>query len=194
METLKYTKVRNVKSPCRAHEFDAGIDFFVPSDLTLDDMKPKFETTGDYLLTEHNEDGTIKSFTLHPNQSVLIPSGIKVKVPEGYMLQFANKSGVASKRHLFVGACVSGTTIIETNKGKFTASSLTKEFCDKNNILVRTYDIKNHTYTYKKCDGFRIASNSSKIIRIEFDNGESIEGDENHLIYFNNKWQTLKDI
>lgn len=104
METLKYTKVRNVKSPCRAHGFDAGIDFFVPCDLTLDDMKPKFETTGDYLLTEHNEDGTIKSFTLHPNQSVLIPSGIKVKVPEGYMLQYTNKSGVASKRHLLVGA------------------------------------------------------------------------------------------
>ena len=26
-ETLKYIKIREVKSPVRAHEFDAGIDF-----------------------------------------------------------------------------------------------------------------------------------------------------------------------
>ena len=104
METLKYTKVREVKSPCRAHEFDAGIDFFVPTNLTLDDMKSKFETTGDNVFTELNDDGTIKSFRLKPHQSILIPSGIKVKVPEGYMLQYHNKSGIASKRHLLIGA------------------------------------------------------------------------------------------
>lgn len=103
-EILKFTKVREVKSPVRAHEFDAGIDFFVPTNLTMDDMKPKFEIVGDYPLIEHNDDGTIKCFRLKPNQSVLIPSGIKVKVPDGYMLQFHNKSGVASKRHLLVGA------------------------------------------------------------------------------------------
>ena len=104
METLKYCKVREVKSPCRAHESDAGIDFFVPLNLTMDVMKPKFETSGSYPLTTFNEDGTIKDFTLKPGQSVLIPSGIKVKVPDGYMLQYHNKSGIASKRGLIVGA------------------------------------------------------------------------------------------
>ena len=44
--------------------------------------------------------------TLDPHQSVLIPSGIKVKVPDGYMLQFNNKSGIASKKGLIVGASV----------------------------------------------------------------------------------------
>lgn len=106
METLKYCKVREVKSPCRAHETDAGIDFYVPSSLTMDDMKPKFETSGSYPLTTFNENGTIKDFTLKPGQSVLIPSGIKVKVPDGYMLQYTNKSGIASKRGLLVGANV----------------------------------------------------------------------------------------
>lgn len=105
-ETLKYTKVREVKSPCRAHETDAGIDFFVPTSLTMDDMKPKFETSGCWPLVTFNDDGTIKDFTLKPGQSVLIPSGIKVKVPDGFMLQYTNKSGIASKRGLVVGANV----------------------------------------------------------------------------------------
>lgn len=104
METLRYCKVREVKSPARAHEFDAGIDFFVPTSLTMDVMNEKFKTTGCDVETEVGEDGFIKKFILKPNESVLIPSGIKVKVPEGYMLQYHNKSGVASKRGLLVGA------------------------------------------------------------------------------------------
>jgi len=103
--TLKYCKVREVKSPCRAHPQDAGIDFYVPMDLTVEAMAPKFETTGDKLDLEI-EEGKIKTFILKPNQSVLIPSGIKMEVPDGYMLQYNNKSGVASKRHLLVGASV----------------------------------------------------------------------------------------
>lgn len=104
METLKYTKVREVKSPARAHSTDAGIDFFVPTNLTQDDMMPKYETTGCYLTAELDENGFIKSWELKPGESVLIPSGIKVKVPDGYMLQYHNKSGIASKRGLMVGA------------------------------------------------------------------------------------------
>ena len=83
--TLKYCKVREVKSPCRAHATDAGIDFFVPTDLTEADMAPKFETTGDKVEVE-TKDGKIAAFILKPNESVLIPSGIKMEVPEGYML------------------------------------------------------------------------------------------------------------
>ena len=103
-ETLKYTKVREVKSPVRAHEFDGAIDFFVPTNVTMDLMKEKFNITGCEVETELNEDGTVKRFILKPNESVLIPSGIKVKVPDGYMLQYHNKSGIASKRGLIVGA------------------------------------------------------------------------------------------
>lgn len=111
METLKYCKIRNVKSPTRAHETDAGIDFFVPEDLTVGEMKEKFALTGhdlnlivDNELNDPNDTAKIKSFILEPGQSILIPSGIKVKVPDGYMLQFHNKSGIASKRGLLVGA------------------------------------------------------------------------------------------
>ena len=29
-DTIKFLKVRDVKSPSRANEYDAGIDFYVP--------------------------------------------------------------------------------------------------------------------------------------------------------------------
>ena len=77
---MKFTKVRDVKSPKRANDTDAGIDFFVPENA-----------------------GTI---TLTPGDSCLIASGIKVNVPKGYALVAFNKSGVATKKGLQVGACV----------------------------------------------------------------------------------------
>jgi|TARA_R110000796_G_scaffold143365_2_gene259846 dUTP pyrophosphatase len=77
---MKFTKIKNVKAPIRANATDAGIDFFVPEDQ-----------------------GTI---SLTPGDSCLIPSGIKVNVPEGYALIAFNKSGVATKKGLQVGACV----------------------------------------------------------------------------------------
>ena len=103
--TLKYCKVREVKSPCRAHATDAGIDFFVPTDLTEADMAPKFETTGDKVEVEI-KDGKIAAFILKPNESVLIPSGIHVNIPDGYALIYMNKSGIASKKNLHIGACL----------------------------------------------------------------------------------------
>jgi len=77
---LKFCKVRDVKSPTRAHSTDAGVDFFIPNDFV-----PTF---------------------IDPGHSVLIPSGIKVDVPVGWALIFENKSGIASKKSLLVGASV----------------------------------------------------------------------------------------
>ena len=77
---MKVQKLRNVKTPNRGTVASAGIDFYVPED---------FETV-----------------SLKPGESVLIPSGIKVQVPRGYALIAFNKSGVAVKQGLSVGACV----------------------------------------------------------------------------------------
>lgn len=79
-ETIKFAKIRDVKSPCRAHPTDAGIDFFVPNDFG------KME--------------------IRPGESILIPGGIKVNVPNGYALVFFNKSGVAANKSLVLGSCV----------------------------------------------------------------------------------------
>ena len=77
---ILFTKTREVRSPRKAHVEDAGIDFFVP-----DDFEP---------------------VVLKPHESTLIPSGIKVHIPKGKALVGFNKSGVASKRRLVLGACV----------------------------------------------------------------------------------------
>lgn len=77
---MKVQKLRDVKTPSRGTSVSAGIDFYVPED---------FETT-----------------VLKPGQAVLIPSGIKAQVPRGYALIAFNKSGVATKQGLQVGACV----------------------------------------------------------------------------------------
>jgi dUTP pyrophosphatase len=76
---MKVLKTKNVKTPSRGTPESAGIDFYVPSD---------------------SEDIALK-----PGESALIPSGIKVQVPRGYALIAFNKSGVATKQGLSVGAC-----------------------------------------------------------------------------------------
>lgn len=68
--SIRFLKVRDVKSPERGTKYSAGIDFFVPND---------FEPT-----------------MLYPRDDVLIPSGIKVGLPLGTMLMAADKSGIAS--------------------------------------------------------------------------------------------------
>lgn len=77
---LLFTTTRDVKSPNRAHETDAGIDFFVPNDF--------------------------EAVTLKPGEDVLIPSGVKVIVPRGFAMIFKEKSGVAVKKKLTCGASV----------------------------------------------------------------------------------------
>lgn len=80
---LRISKIRDVKTPTRGTDKSAGLDFYVPYNF--------FPTN---------------SMKLFPNQSAIIPSGIKVAVPEGYALVMFNKSGVALHQGLQVGACV----------------------------------------------------------------------------------------
>ena len=78
---MKISKIRDVKTPTRGTELSAGLDFYIPEDY-------------------------YQKNPLWPNQSVCIPSGIKVNVSAGHALVAFNKSGVALKKHLDVGACV----------------------------------------------------------------------------------------
>ena len=76
---MKYSKVREVKTPNRGTSDSAGIDFYIPV----------------------GEDVFIR-----PQDKALIPSGVKIDIPNGTMFQVMNKSGVAVKKGLIVGACV----------------------------------------------------------------------------------------
>ena len=77
---MKFAKIRNVKSPVRGTGKAAGIDFFVPNF------------------------GNNKGFIVNPGTDVLIPSGIKMEIPEGYMLMGADKSGVVTSKYACLGA------------------------------------------------------------------------------------------
>ena len=77
---LEFTKTRDVKSPNRGTKLSSGLDFYVPNDFVSVDVKP--------------------------NTSILVPTGIHVKLDPEWTLIAFNKSGVASKKSLLVGACV----------------------------------------------------------------------------------------
>tara|TARA_Y100000310_G_scaffold158988_1_gene158405 strand:+ start:310 stop:657 length:348 start_codon:yes stop_codon:yes gene_type:complete len=43
---------------------------------------------------------------IRPGEGKVIPTGLRFGVPHGYMLEVKNRSSVAAKRSLIVGACV----------------------------------------------------------------------------------------
>ena len=71
----------NAHPPSRGNPSDAGLDIH---------FSPK----------EH------APITINPGESVILGTGLKFGVPHGYMLEVKNRSSVASKRSLLVGACV----------------------------------------------------------------------------------------
>ena len=79
---IEFYKVReSAPAPRRANPSDAGMDLaFSP------------------------EDG--EAITIEPGGCVICGTGLKFGVPHGYMLQIMNRSSVAAKRSLVVGACV----------------------------------------------------------------------------------------
>lgn len=115
METnkkIQFTKIRDVKSPNRANLNDAGMDFYIPnySEDFLNDLKAKNTTNKlEYILD--GDDGEKPNYTLRvivpAGEQINIPSGIKVNIlGKNTYLEANNKSGIASKYHLVVGASV----------------------------------------------------------------------------------------
>jgi len=90
---MKIVKVRDVKTPTRGTDGSAGIDLYIPNELVI-------KLGGEYILAKDSQ------WSIEPGESVLIPSGIKANVPIGHALIAMNKSGVAVKKNLMVGACV----------------------------------------------------------------------------------------
>jgi len=77
---IEFMRVRDdARVPVRSNPSDAGLDVF--------------SCTGE-------------DVTLAPNQSLIVPTGLKFGIPHGYMLQVMNRSSVAAKRGLVVGAHV----------------------------------------------------------------------------------------
>ncbi len=80
---IDYFKIRDsAKDPIRANPSDAGLDVFYCPDSTGENVE------------------------IHPGESSVLPTGLKFGVPHGFMLEVKNRSSVASKQSLVVGACV----------------------------------------------------------------------------------------
>ena len=77
---IEYQRVdQYAKVPTRSNPSDAGLDVYA-----------------------HLEDPV----AIEPGESALIKTGLKFGIPHGYMLQVMNRSSVAAKRSLVVGAHV----------------------------------------------------------------------------------------
>ena len=103
-QTIKFTKVRDVKSPVRGTAQAAGIDFFVPN--YNEQFLADFIVKNPLIHYDTTDDKSSMRFELQPGQRVLIPSGIKTFMAADTALIGANKSGVASKKGLVFGAHV----------------------------------------------------------------------------------------
>ena len=119
--SFKFVRVRDVHVPTRANQGDAGIDFYVPNDLTVDDLIKCNTTTyvGSCSITDHikvpsnevycliNELYDLCRILIGPHATCVIPSGIRgILEPEASMLQANDKSGVSSKKKLKVTASI----------------------------------------------------------------------------------------
>ena len=122
--SIKFLKIRDVKSPSRANSTDAGIDFYVP---VFNDQFKSYLIDKNQFLTKSlkfrngklikyldkipfdiDENGSY--FELQSLERILIPSGIKYQmdVVMGFnkaLIAF-NKSGVSTKLGLIVGATI----------------------------------------------------------------------------------------
>jgi len=79
---IEYFRVReSAQAPRRANPSDAGMDLAFAPD------------SGESIVVE-------------AGASVICATGLKFGVPHGYMLQIMNRSSIAAKRSLVVGACV----------------------------------------------------------------------------------------
>lgn len=102
---MKFSKIRDVKSPQRGTELSAGIDFFVPK-FTKEFKEDLFQKNLNSISFDDLEKNNI--IVLKPHNKILIPSGIKVNFTgeQNKALVAFNKSGVATKLGLDVMACV----------------------------------------------------------------------------------------
>lgn len=80
---IEYSRVRpDAKPPARANPSDAGLDLFY---------------------NPPQPEGLLR---IEPGDSAVLQTGLRFGVPHGYMLEIKNRSSVAAKQGLLVGACV----------------------------------------------------------------------------------------
>ena len=100
---IQFIKTRQVKSPERNVNENAGIDVYIP------DNTPEFRK--DFLAKNPDfewgfYDGTTGIIYIKPHTDIIIPLGIRSKFDKNLALIANNKSGIATKKKLVFGASV----------------------------------------------------------------------------------------
>ena len=122
--SFKFVRVRDVHVPTRANQGDAGMDFYVPNDLTVDDLikcntntyigicsiyanNIKVPSSNEVYCLINKVTDDLYRILIGPHATCVIPSGIcGILEPEASMLQANDKSGVSSKKKLKVTASI----------------------------------------------------------------------------------------
>lgn len=113
MNRFRFIKVRDVKSPSRGNEGDAGLDFYIPEDLTLQDLVKANSQLMFHSETPepgkvslgYNPNNQVQFIYIFPFTRILIPSGIRgLLEPRDSMLMTANKSSISTKQGLIYTA------------------------------------------------------------------------------------------
>lgn len=122
--SFKFVRVRDVHVPTRANQGDAGMDFYVPNDLTVDDLikcntntyisicsiygnNIKVPSSSEVYCLINKVTDDLYRILIGPHATCVIPSGIRgILEPEASMLQANDKSGVSSKKKLKVTASI----------------------------------------------------------------------------------------
>ena len=122
---LRFALSREVQLPKRAGEHEAGIDFFIPKNLTTEDIQKANKDVHDIVIYEGvsewptagqvclhvNENGFITDIWFGAGSRLIIPSGVHALIePWASELIAANKSGVSTKKGLIFGAQVVDST------------------------------------------------------------------------------------
>ena len=122
---LRFALSREVQLPKRAGEHEAGIDFFIPKNLTTEDIQKANKDVHDIVIFEGvsewpaagqiclhvNENGFITDIWFGAGSRLIIPSGVHALIePWASELIAANKSGISTKKGLIFGAQVVDST------------------------------------------------------------------------------------
>ena len=152
---MKIVKTRNVKTPDRGTNLSAGIDFYIPvfEESFLKDLKEKNNVLD--LFDKQNTNFYVDRSTivLQPHSRILIPSGIYVnfnkkifnvinfllkpfKTRIGLDFCAHNKSGIATKKQLIVGAvCVDNDYAGEVHISLINTTSVTQVISENDKIV-----------------------------------------------------------
>ena len=77
---LKFVKTRDVKTPKYSSEGAAGLDIFIPNDISAQKLQ------------------------IDPHKDIKIPMGLRFDIPKNFCLLAVDKSGISTKQKLLVGA------------------------------------------------------------------------------------------